>query len=127
MTNDSHRIGKIIISAVPALPILLGVLLVLVEWPSRYWASQYATWLVIVGAFLFVPEIVIIYYSTSGWPKMSKIIISVVPALLILLGVLLVLIDWPWRFEAITQGTWMVIAGVVLSVLETVIIYYSRQ
>jgi hypothetical protein len=58
---------------------------------------------------------------------MGKIIISVVPALLIVLGAVLVLIDWPWRFEAITQGTWMVIAGVSLFVLEIAIIYYLRQ
>ncbi len=127
MTADWPKTGKLIISAIPAFLILLAVLLVLVEWPSRYWASQYATWLVIVGAFFFVPEVVIIYHNTNGWPKMGKIIISVVPALLILLGVLLVFIDWPWRFEAISQGTWMVIAGVVLFVLETVIIYYFKQ
>ena len=124
---DWPRMGKLIVGAIPAFLVLLAVLLVLVRWPSRYWASQHATWLVIVGAFLIVPEIVIAYHNTNGWPKMSKIIISVVPALLISLGVLLVLIDWPWRNEAITQGTWMVIAGVVLSVLETVIIYYLKQ
>ena len=127
MTDDWPEIGKIIISAIPAFLILLGVLLVLIEWPSRFWAIQYANWLVIVGAFLFVPEIVIIYHKTDDWPKMGRIVTSVVPTLLILLGVLLVLIDWPWRFEAISLGTWMVIIGGFLFVLEIVIIYYLRQ
>ena len=63
----------------------------------------------------------------NDWPKIGKIIISAVPALLISLGVLLVLIDWPWRYEAIQLGTWMVIGGAFLFVFEIVVIYYVKQ
>ena len=64
---------------------------------------------------------------TDDWPKIGKIIISAVPALLISLGVLLVLIDWPWRYEAIRLGTWMVFGGAFLFVFEIVVIYYLKQ
>jgi hypothetical protein len=63
---------------------------------------------------------------TDDWPKIGKIIISAVPALIISLGVLLVLIDTPWRYTAIQLGPWMVFGGAVLFVFELVVIYYLK-
>jgi hypothetical protein len=63
----------------------------------------------------------------NDWPRIGKIIISAVPAIMILLGVVLVLIDWPWRVTIMRLGTWMVILGALLFVFELVLIYYSSR
>jgi len=64
--------------------------------------------------------------NADDWPEIGKIIISAVPALLIVLEVLLILIGWPWRWEAIQLGTWMVFGGAFLFVFEILIIYYLQ-
>lgn len=63
----------------------------------------------------------------SDWPRVSKIIISAVPAVLILLGTVLLLVDWPWRTELMRLGTWMIIFGALLFVFEVVVIYFSSR
>ncbi len=63
----------------------------------------------------------------NKWPRISKVIISLVPAFLILLGVIPVLAGWEaYHIDKVRFGTWMVIGGALLFLFEIVIIYYTK-
>lgn len=64
----------------------------------------------------------------DDWPKVAKVIISAVPAVLILLGfILLAGIECTTYVKQIVDfGVFMIIGGAVLFVFEIVIIYYSK-